>query len=140
MATQDKYDRQLRMWGSDGQRRLNGSRILCLGISSTGTETIKNLVLPGVGYFEIVSDRVVTKRDLGNNFFLPPEFVGKSYASAALETLLELNPDVSGKATDMCPKKYFKENLSGKPCQFSLIICDGLDFVIPTLTRPRARR
>lgn len=59
MATDDKYDRQLRLWGREGQRRLGSARLLVLGSSATATETLKNLVLPGVGSFTIVS---VSKR------------------------------------------------------------------------------
>lgn len=33
-------------------------------------ETMKNLVLPCVGYFKIVDDKNVSSRDLGNNFFV----------------------------------------------------------------------
>ena len=96
MATQDKYDRQLRMWGADGQRKLNLAKIVCLGLTPAGTEALKNLVLPGIGFIRIVSDAKVTERELGRNFFLRPESVGKDIASEALSNLLELNPDVKG--------------------------------------------
>ena len=41
-----------------------------LGVSSAGTETLKNLVLPGAGSFVIVDDAKVTARDTGNDFFV----------------------------------------------------------------------
>ena len=70
MATEDKYDRQIRIWGEEGQRRLNQSKILCLGLSAAGTETLKNLVLPGFGFITIVTDALVQARDFGRNFFV----------------------------------------------------------------------
>ena len=70
MATKDKYDRQTRLWGSNGQRLLGEATIIMLGTSSAGTETLKNLVLPGAGHFLIVDDKKVTNRDLGNDFFV----------------------------------------------------------------------
>lgn len=56
MATTDKYDRQLRLWGSSGQRALGSTMVVLLGSSACGTETLKNLVLPGVGSFLVVDD------------------------------------------------------------------------------------
>lgn len=56
MATTDKYDRQLRLWGAAGQRALGNTMVVLLGSSACGTETLKNLVLPGVGSFLVVDD------------------------------------------------------------------------------------
>ena len=42
-----KYDRQLRLWGDHGQRALENSQICLVNVTATGTETLKNLVLPG---------------------------------------------------------------------------------------------
>jgi amyloid beta precursor protein binding protein 1 len=56
MATTDKYDRQLRLWGASGQRALGSTMVALLGSSACGTETLKNLVLPGVGSFLVVDD------------------------------------------------------------------------------------
>ena len=60
MATQDKYDRQIRLWGPHGQRILSSSRILLLGANPSGSETLKNLVLPGIKHFTIVDDSKIT--------------------------------------------------------------------------------
>ena len=65
MATSDKYDRQIRLWGAHGQRQLSNSRILLLGASASGSETLKNLILPGIGEYTIVDDALVLERDLG---------------------------------------------------------------------------
>ena len=48
MATDNKYDRQLRLWGSGGQKALMEANILLVNAGATGTETLKNLVLPGM--------------------------------------------------------------------------------------------
>ena len=65
MASDDKYDRQLRLWGNHGQKLLSQSRILLLGASGSGSETLKNLILPQIGHFLIVDAHPVTDRDLG---------------------------------------------------------------------------
>ena len=92
----NKYDRQLRLWGPHGQRRLAEAHVLLLKGSATGTETLKNLVLPGIGQFTVVDDAVVTEADLQSNFFVDASFVGKPRAEAVRELLVELNPDVRG--------------------------------------------
>mmetsp|Transcript_9066 Transcript_9066/g.16572 ORF Transcript_9066/g.16572 Transcript_9066/m.16572 type:complete len:664 (-) Transcript_9066:104-2095(-) len=56
MATTDKYDRQLRLWGASGQRALGNTLVVLIGSSACGTETLKNLVLPGVGSILCVDD------------------------------------------------------------------------------------
>ena len=97
MATNDKYDRQLRLWGAHGQRALGQGKCIILGTSSSGTETAKNLVLPGFGNFCIVDDKIVEARDLGNDFFVTAESLGRPKAEVILEFLLEMNPeDVQG--------------------------------------------
>ena len=55
----DKYDRQLRLWGANGQRALMGAKILLVNAGPTGTETLKNLVLPGLGAFTLLDHAVV---------------------------------------------------------------------------------
>ena len=56
------------------------SRILLLGCHPSGVETLKNLVLPGVGFVAIVDDRFVNQRDLGNNFFVSNNDLGQKIA------------------------------------------------------------
>jgi len=44
---QKRYDRQIRLWGEEGQIALGATSICLLNATATGTETLKNLVLPG---------------------------------------------------------------------------------------------
>lgn len=103
-----KYDRQLRLWAASGQQALEEARMLLVnsdgpfGSTTTGVagvagvETLKNLVLPGIGGFTIVDPATVTEADLGVNFFLEEESLGKSRAAETCRLLRELNPDVQG--------------------------------------------
>lgn len=103
MATDDKYDRQLRLWGSHGQKALMEAKVCVLGASACATETVKNLVLPGIGHVTIVDSARVVAADLGHNFFLEEGDVGKPRAEAVLRLLLEMNPDVQGEASQKDP-------------------------------------
>lgn len=98
-----KYDRQLRLWAKTGQAALESANILLLnsGCGAVGVETLKNLILPGIGRFTIFDDRTVQEPDLGVNFFLDEDCLGKSRAKCCTELLMEMNPDVHG---DWFPK------------------------------------
>ncbi|KAJ2898235.1 hypothetical protein MKZ38_004061 [Zalerion maritima] len=98
-----KYDRQLRLWAKTGQAALESANILLLnsGCGAVGVETLKNLILPGIGRFTIFDDRTVKESDLGVNFFLDEPCLDKSRAQCCAELLQELNPDVNG---DWFPK------------------------------------
>jgi amyloid beta precursor protein binding protein 1 len=124
MATDNKYDRQIRIWGTEGQHKLNTSTVLSLGISAAGTETLKNMVLPGIGFIRIVSDRVVEARDFHRNFFVEPGSEGKSIAEEVLNNLLEMNPDVKGGFSSKSVDQYVTEDLEEVKAA-SLIIVDG---------------
>lgn len=98
MATSNdtKYDRQLRLWASSGQSNLENSHICLVNATSTGTEILKNLVLPGIGKFTIIDVAKVDDSNLQGNFFLNRTDLGKLKAEAITKKLMELNPDVKG--------------------------------------------
>ncbi|PSN62126.1 hypothetical protein BS50DRAFT_577983 [Corynespora cassiicola Philippines] len=97
-AKEKKYDRQLRLWGATGQLALENSHILLVnsGPGVVGLETLKNLVLPGIGNFTIQDSVIVSEADLGVNFFLEDEHLGGFRAEHTCNLLKELNPDVQG--------------------------------------------
>ena len=79
-------------------------------------ETIKNLVLPGIGAFIIVDNQTVKPVDLCSNFFLTAESLGRSRGLFAAELLQELNTEVRSnhidESLDMVLQKdlgYFKK-------------------------------
>ena len=96
MATDDKYDRQLRLWGTQGQRALMRSHILLINADASGTEALKNLVLPGVGHFTVLDNQIVCESDLGTNFFVDASSIGRNRSEVVVELLNEMNPDVVG--------------------------------------------
>lgn len=95
-----KYDRQLRLWDDHGQYALEAAHVCLINATATGTEILKSLVLPGVGAFTILDGKIVTGDDVGNNFFLEKDSIGKSRAKVATELLVELNSDVRGEFVD----------------------------------------
>nr|XP_004543363.1 NEDD8-activating enzyme E1 regulatory subunit [Maylandia zebra] len=120
-SKEQKYDRQLRLWGDHGQETLENAHVCLINATATGTEILKNLVLPGIGAFTIVDGHTVTGEDVGNNFFLSKDSIGKNRAQAATELLQELNSDVSGNFVEEGPDKLL-DNDSEFFHRFTIVI------------------
>jgi amyloid beta precursor protein binding protein 1 len=99
-----------------------------LSVFPLGTETLKNLVLPGVGFVKIFDELKVTERDLGNNFFVTEDRLGESRALVTKELLLELNPDSSGDHEE-CNLFELVTTRSDFTKDFTLVIAANIDDV-----------
>ncbi|KAK2143283.1 hypothetical protein LSH36_857g00105 [Paralvinella palmiformis] len=100
MITAKTLSKAKRLWGDHGQSALEGAKVCLINATATGTEILKNLILPGVGSFTIIDGKRVSGEDVGNNFFLDQTSIGKSRAQVATELMQELNADVSGDFVD----------------------------------------
>lgn len=88
------YDRQIRLWGVDAQKRLRAARVLLAGVCGLGAEIAKNLVLSGVKSLTLLDHRSVTETDTRANFLAPCDSIGKNIAEASQERAQILNPMV----------------------------------------------
>nr|XP_010313520.1 NEDD8-activating enzyme E1 regulatory subunit AXR1 isoform X2 [Solanum lycopersicum] len=120
-----KYDRQLRIWGEQGQAALEKASICLLNCGPTGSETLKNLVLGGVGSITVVDGSKVEVGDLGNNFMVDESSVGESKAKCVCTFLQELNDAVKAKFIEDCPEELIETNPSFFS-QFTLVIATQL--------------
>ncbi|KAG6948365.1 hypothetical protein JG687_00015517 [Phytophthora cactorum] len=106
------YDRQMRLWGVEAQKRLQNSRVLVSGLTALGSELVKNLVLAGMGV-TLHDSQAVTTTAVATQFFLSEEDVGNNRAEASLPRVQELNPlvQVSSeiKPLDELPDEFFKQ-------------------------------
>jgi len=107
------YDRQIRLWGLDAQKRLRAAKVCILGVSGLGAEIAKNLVLAGVNTMEMVDSSEVSDLDATSQFLAPRDQVGQNRAEASLQRLQQLNPMVKvsadkGKTQDK-DAEFFKK-------------------------------
>ncbi|KAE9548676.1 hypothetical protein FO519_008109 [Halicephalobus sp. NKZ332] len=117
-----RYDRQIRLWGEEGQTSIEKTSVCVFGSSGVGTEILKNLVLAGIKSFHVVDDILVNESDLGKNFFVTEEELGTPRAQVISAYLMELNPNVTGSFTILPPSKFPSEKL----LDFSIVISTNL--------------
>lgn len=104
------YDRQIRLWGLDSQKRLRTAKVLISGLSGVGAEIAKNIILAGVSAVKLNDHRIVTEEDFCAQFLTPRSAVGKNRAEASVERARALNP--------MVKISVDREPLVGKKAEF----------------------
>ena len=88
----DFYSRSIFTYGIDTQKKLSKMKVLIVDMRGLGVETAKNIILSGIGEVDIYDPKIVNIKDLGSNFFLSEEDVGKKNRDeACLEKLAQLN-------------------------------------------------
>ncbi|GAB0094999.1 SUMO-activating enzyme subunit 1 [Sergentomyia squamirostris] len=92
------YDRQIRLWGLESQKRIRTSRILLCGINGLGAEISKNIILAGVKSVTFLDHKVVSEADRCSQFLAPVSALGQNRAEASLARAQALNPMVELKA------------------------------------------
>lgn len=115
------YDRQIRVWGVDAQKRLSKAKVLVSGIKGVVAEFCKNIVLAGVGSLTLMDDRRVTTEALSANFLISPDECingGKSLAEICCESLKDFNPNVRVSV------------IKGNPSSFGVDFYNDFDIVI----------
>eukprot|EP01029_Cantina_marsupialis_P026533 TRINITY_DN71610_c0_g1_i5.p1 TRINITY_DN71610_c0_g1~~TRINITY_DN71610_c0_g1_i5.p1 ORF type:complete len:431 (+),score=78.62 TRINITY_DN71610_c0_g1_i5:2054-3346(+) len=125
MATDNKYDRQLRLWGADGQKLLSEAKIAVIGSSAVASESLKNLVLPGCGSFTIFDAATVHVSDCECNFFVSRSTLGKPRGEVVRDLLVEMNPDVTGNFENISTESLIFENIDMLKTFSFIIICNG---------------
>ncbi|KAH9315127.1 hypothetical protein KI387_023754, partial [Taxus chinensis] len=91
------YDRQIRVWGVDAQRRLSKSRVLVIGVTGVVAELCKNIVLAGIGSLTLMDDSPITSEALSAGFLILAEdskCKEKSIAEVCQHSLRDFNPMV----------------------------------------------
>ncbi|ONH65320.1 DNA damage tolerance protein RHC31 [Cyberlindnera fabianii] len=89
------YDRQLRVWGAEGQNKIKNASVLLINFNGVGTEIVKNLTLSGIGSLELWDSSTVTEDDLSAQFFLSEDDVGKNKLESVQPRIKDMNPRVN---------------------------------------------
>lgn len=90
----EQYDRQIRVWGLDAQKRLRQTRVLVAGLGGLGAEIVKNVVLAGIKSITLLDEKTVSEEDFNYQLLVNPSLIGKNRAVASETRTKELNPNV----------------------------------------------
>lgn len=113
------YDRQIRLWGLESQKRLRATRVLLAGLNGLGAEVAKNLVLAGIKSITLLDHRTVTEGDFTTQFMIERTAIGKNRAHSSKAYARNLNSMVEveseeGQLSDK-GEDYF--------CNFDIVCC-----------------
>lgn len=86
------YDRQLRVWGHEVQKRLSSARVLVVGGKGLAHEVAKNLALAGVGNIALLCGTKCQDKCPGSFLVTADTDSTTTIAVAAARTLQEMNP------------------------------------------------
>ncbi|KAK4056467.1 E1 ubiquitin-activating protein aos1 [Microbotryomycetes sp. JL221] len=123
------YDRQLRLWGVAAQNRMLTSSVLVYKFKGVAAEVVKNVVLAGVGAVTLLDSNKVNQVDLGANFFLRQQDVGKKRVEAGAPRVSALNPRVTLTTETDDELLHDQDFIS----QFNLVVLTDVD--APTVLR-----
>lgn len=120
-----RYARHLAIpeFGIEGQRRLRGSRVLCIGAGGLGSPITMYLAAAGIGGLGLVDPDVVEMSNLQRQILFGQRDLGKKKLEAARERLLDLNPHVD---VQLYPERFTAANAMRIAADYDVII-DGTD-------------
>ncbi|XP_008555088.1 SUMO-activating enzyme subunit 1 [Microplitis demolitor] len=112
-AEAELYDRQIRLWGLESQKRLRMARVLLIGMNGFSAEVAKNIILAGVKSVTFLDHRNVDVGDSCSQFFVTRKDIGTNRATASIPRAQNLNPMVKVTAdedhVDSKDDEYFKD-------------------------------
>lgn len=114
---EERYDRQIRLWGAEAQQNLRAADILMVGVSGAGSEIVKNVVLSGINSMTLYDKRCLscgaTQEHAVAQMLIPHEVKASgeklSFAKASLDRCIELNPNVKTTEIDEIPYEDIKK-------------------------------
>ena len=90
-----RYERQIRIFGADGQERLKNAKVFVAGAGGLGSAISIYLAAAGIGRIRIVDHEKIELSNLNRQILYCDEDVGREKAASAEKKLKKINPDVS---------------------------------------------
>ena len=110
----ERYQRQMLLFGEEGQERLKKAHIFIAGAGGLGSPVSIYLAVAGVGTITIVDMDVVDQTNLNRQILHFDRDVGKKKTASAEEKLQALNPDITVNAIDVKIEESNAVKLIGK--------------------------
>jgi molybdopterin/thiamine biosynthesis adenylyltransferase len=90
-----RYERQIRIFGADGQGKLKNAKVFVAGAGGLGSAISIYLAVAGIGRIRIVDHEKIELDNLNRQILHCDEDIGREKAASAEEKLKKINPDVS---------------------------------------------
>lgn len=122
-VTNEKYVRQIMLFGEEGQEKLRKASVFVAGAGGLGSPVSTYLAVAGVGKIILADFDCVEKSNLNRQFLHHEKDIGKEKIKSAEEKLLSLNPEIE---VETIKEKITDENAGSivPPCD---LIIDALD-------------
>ncbi len=119
----ERYQRQITLWGMEGQESLRRARVLIAGVGGLGTIIAAYLAAAGVGFLRLVDDDQVELSNLNRQLLFQTTDIGREKTVAAKEKLQLLNPDIRIEGIN----RTLDDKTAGDLIQDIDLIVDALD-------------
>jgi molybdopterin/thiamine biosynthesis adenylyltransferase len=122
-ADDARYERQTRLFGAEGQKRLKRATALVVGAGGLGSSVSTYLAVAGLGRIIVVDGDVVEESNLNRQILHWTKDIGRPKAVSAAETIKGLNPEIEVEAVALFADE---ENLADLVSRADLVV-DALD-------------
>jgi adenylyltransferase/sulfurtransferase len=119
----DRYDRQIRLLGEDGQEKLKDATVFIAGAGGLGSPISIYLAAAGIGKIKLVDKDTVALSNLNRQILHWEKDVDREKAISAREKLTEINSDIK---IDAKSETITEDNASDLVADADLII-DAMD-------------
>ena len=96
----ERYQRQILLFGEEGQERLKEAEIFIAGAGGLGSPVAIYLAVGGVGTLTVVDSDAVDRTNLNRQVLHTDRDIGVKKVASAREKLEALNPDITIRAID----------------------------------------
>ena len=91
-AEKERYNRQIMLFGEEGQKKLKAAKVGVIGVGGLGTNIAQQLVFAGVGNILLIDKDPIERSNLNRQVLYTEEDIGKMKIDVAVEKLRKANP------------------------------------------------
>ena len=126
MLTKDevkRYERQISIFGEEGQRKLKKAKVFIAGIGGLGSSILMYLTVAGIGKLRMVDNDIVALENLNRQILHWDNDIGKKKLESAEEKLKKMNSNVE---VEVISETINKGNVDELVGDFDMIV-DAMD-------------
>ena len=98
---QDRYSRNVRLFGEEGQKPLSGLRVAVFGVGGVGSYAAEALARAGVGHMLFVDGDCAEESNINRQLVADYTTLGRPKADIMRERALRVNPDCDARALQL---------------------------------------